>query len=253
MQTDFLGCVLWGGTGSWPQQSSASLYILRGDTQGLGWLISRCLRIQRVFRKQDTDSRDCPLHGYTCFSLLWTLPDFIHRLVMELGHLVEPSHFTFQDLHTGDGLGDSSAWATEDHLSQRRPVAIFSLPLHTSRCKPEQIADLASFFHSHVQDVCCQARDRTGAAVLCAADSPEVLPAKFWRQRWRWDVREEGGRLQFHHRAACTIWTLPLTPGFSHSLEGSELTVLNDVSEPTVLDYQHISLDIGNTFLVHSA
>lgn len=194
IQTNSFGSVLWGRTVSWPEQSSTSLYILSGNTQGLGGLISRLLGIQRVFREQDTDSWDRPLHGYWC-SLLWTLPDLIHCLVVDLGHLVEPSNSTFQNLHTGDGLGDPSTWASEHHLSQRGPIAIFCFPLHASCCKAQQIADLASFFHSHVQDVCCQAGDWVGTAVLCAADSLQIALAKFWRQRWRWDIRVEWSRL----------------------------------------------------------
>ena len=140
-QTDSLGCVLWGGTVSRPDQTSASLCVLCGDTLGLGGLISRLLGIQRVFREQDTDGRDSPLHGYTWGSLLGTLPDLIHRLVVELWHLVEFSHFSFQNLHTSDGLGDSSSWASEDHLSQRCPIAVFPFPFpfpfHASCCKPQ--------------------------------------------------------------------------------------------------------------------
>lgn len=232
IQADSLGCVLWGGTVSWPQKTLMPLSILCGNTQGLRRLVSRLLGIQRVFREQDADSRDCPLHGYTWCSLLRTLPHLIHCLVVELGHLVQPSYSTFQNLHAGDGLGDPSSWASEDHLSLWCPIAVFSLPLHASCCKAKQIADLASFFHPHVQDVCRQAGDRVGTAVLCAADPPEVTPAKFCRQRCRWDIRAEWSRLQFHYSAACTIWTLQLTPGFSHCLDASEITMQDAVSEP---------------------
>lgn len=185
IQTHSFGCVFWWRAVSWPEQSSLSLYVFCGNTQGLGGLITWLLGIQRVLREQDTDSWDRPLHGDTRCFLLRILPDLIHCLVVELGHLVESSNSTFQNFHACDGLGDSSAWASEDHLSQRGRIAISRFALHACCCKPQQITDFASFFHSHVQDVCCQAGDGKGTAVLCAADSFQVALVKFWRQRWR--------------------------------------------------------------------
>lgn len=210
VQTSPLGIrqhVVWGGGTGWPVQSSTSLHVLWGSTEVFGGLVSRLLGIQWIFGEQDTDGRDSLMYGRTLTSMLWTLPHLIHCLIVELGHLVQPSHFTFQYLHTGDGFGNSSAWSCEDHLSQCHPVAALSLTLHPSGCKPQKVADLASFFDSHVQDVRCQSRNGEGTGLLCTADSPEVCLAQFWMQRWRWDNRVEWSWLCSHYSAACGVWT----------------------------------------------
>lgn len=216
VQSDSLCCVLCRST-----VSSMPLSIFWGNTLRLWRLVSRFLRVQRIFGEQDADSRDSPLHAHGCCSRLWTLPHFTHCPVVELGHLMESSHPSFEDLHTGNGLGYSSSWAGEDHLSQRRPSAALSLSLNASCCKPQQIADLASFFHSHVQHVCSQARDGVGTAVLTAADSPEVASAKFLRQRGCCGVRVEWNRLLLLSSVG-TVWTLHLTPGLSHHWDGRQ-------------------------------
>lgn len=205
VQANPLGAVLGGGTVR-PEGSFRFLRLVSGSVLCLRRLISRLSSIQWVLGEQDADGRDLRLHRHPWCSQLRTLPDLIHCLVVEFGHLVEPSHLALEDLHTGDCLGDSSPGASEDYLPQSGPdnTSTSSISfLYASCCEPQQIAYFAPFFDPHVQGVCCQTGDWVGAAVLGPAHSPKV--AKFWRDEQV--IRRGHRRVAFHYSAASVIWT----------------------------------------------
>lgn len=147
------------GTMTLPEQrSETSFSILSSNAWGLWRLISGLLGIQRVFRKQHTNSWNCLLHGYSWHASLGTLPDLSHSFLAELGELVKPLYLTVQNLHTGDGLCDSSTWSTKNHLS----LAAISC-FYSCFSNPQQVVNLT-------------------------ADTPKVTPAKVWRPKQRGGV-----------------------------------------------------------------
>lgn len=146
IQRSFFGRGLCRRTVNWPE-SEVCFSILSRNTQSLwGWYPGSF--IQWVFRKQDTNTWNCLLHGYSWHPLLGTLPDLGHSFVVELGQLVKRLYVTFQ-----------------------------------SCSKLQQVVNLASFFHLHVDNVFCHAKDRAGTVVLCTADTLKVTPANVWRPK----------------------------------------------------------------------
>ena len=166
--------------------SPLRLLLLWESVEPLWGLVAWFLGVQRVFGEQDGEGRDSTAYGYPRHSLPETLPCLTHRLVTQLGHLVQPSHLALQNLHTGDGLGEAPARPCEDHLPQGPPAAL-ALTLHASRSESQEIPDLAALFHPHVEDVRWQPRDGRGIGVLSASDPPEVALVQFRRRMcWWW-------------------------------------------------------------------
>lgn len=94
IQRSFFGRGLCRRTVNWPE-SEVCFSILSRNTQSLwGWYPGSF--IQWVFRKQDTNTWNCLLHGYSWHPLLGTLPDLGHSFVVELGQLVKRLYVTFQ-------------------------------------------------------------------------------------------------------------------------------------------------------------
>lgn len=139
IQTESLGCVLWRRTGRHAEQTTGTL---RGNTRGLWGLIAGLLWIQRIYREQDADSRNTFLHHWSWRFPLWILPVLVRSLVVNFAQLMQPHHVAFQDFHAGDCFCDSSAWASEHHLSY--PV------VDASCCNTHYTVDLAPLFDTHM-------------------------------------------------------------------------------------------------------
>lgn len=159
------------------------LSFLPESTLNLRGLISWLHEVQRVLGEKYTDRWHSPVNGHFGTASFLTLPHLPNTFIAQFSQLVESTHFPLHYLDTGDGFGDSSAWPGEHHLPQADLFAVSFFALHPRHCEAHQVADLAAFFHSHLQDAWEQPWKWAWAILLCPTD-PLKASRKTLLQDW---------------------------------------------------------------------